>query len=168
MAEPSELRVSDADRDRAAREIREHFAAGRLTEDELDERVDAVYKARTASELDALKADLPQLPVTRSEQRVARVQRRAELRQQLVQRTGAALVPFVVCTVIWLASGASGMFWPIWVALFALIPLVRNGWLLYGPAPDLDRVERELARRRERDRRDHRRRHDRGRPGRRL
>jgi hypothetical protein len=28
-----------------------------------------------------------------------------------------------------------------------LIPLVRNGWDLYGPSPELDRVERDLARR---------------------
>jgi hypothetical protein len=43
-----------------------------------------------------------------------------------------------------LVDGASGQFWPIWVALVALIPLVRNGWRLYGPAPEFDRVEREL------------------------
>ncbi len=34
-----------------------------------------------------------------------------------------------------------------------LIPLVRNGWRLYGPAPELDRVEQELAQREERGRR---------------
>jgi hypothetical protein len=28
-----------------------------------------------------------------------------------------------------------------------LLPLLRNGWRLYGPAPDLDRVEAELERR---------------------
>jgi hypothetical protein len=40
----------------------------------------------------------------------------------------------------------------------AAIPLVRNGWRLYGPAPELDRVEQELARREHRNRD---RRHDR-------
>jgi hypothetical protein len=39
------------------------------------------------------------------------------------------------------------------VALFALIPLIRNGWRLYGPSPRLDAVEAELSRRRERRRR---------------
>src|SRR5204863_6418162 len=52
---------------------------------------------------------------------------------------------FLVCTAIWLTSGANGQFWPIWVALVAVIPLVRNGWRLYGPAPELDRVEEELT-----------------------
>jgi hypothetical protein len=52
------------------------------------------------------------------------------------------------------------MFWPIWVALVAVVALVRNGWDLYGPAPDLDRVERwvEQHERGRRDRREQRRR----------
>jgi len=155
VAERSELRVSDADRDRLAREIREHYAAGRLTSDELDERIDAVYKARTESELRALRVDLPQLPVSPAERRAELVARRSELRRRLIQRTGTAMVPFVICTVIWVASGATGAFWPIWVALFAIIPLLRNGWRLYGPAPELDRVERELERRRHHHRHHH-------------
>jgi hypothetical protein len=143
----AELRISDQDRDRAAHEIREHYAAGRLTEEELDERLQAVYQARTESELEGLREDLPRLPVSRKEQRALIAERRRELRRRLIQHSGSALVPFVVCTVIWFAGGATGMFWPIWVALFALIPLLRNGWRLYGPDPQLDRVERELARR---------------------
>jgi hypothetical protein len=71
------------------------------------------------------------------------------LQRELVQQTGGALVPFLICTVIWVATGANSYFWPAWVALGALIPLLRNGWRLYGPAPELDRVEAELARRRE-------------------
>lgn len=53
---------------------------------------------------------------------------------------------------IWLTSGAHGQFWPMWVALVAVIALVRNTWRLYGPAPELERVEAELARRRDRSR----------------
>ena len=45
MPEPPKLRVSDEERERAAQEIREHFAAGRLSEEELDERVQAAYQA---------------------------------------------------------------------------------------------------------------------------
>jgi Domain of unknown function (DUF1707) len=147
-----ELRVSDQDRERVARELRDHFAAGRLAEDELSERVQAAYEARTESELRALTADLPQLPATRADERAELARRRGELQRRLLQQSGGALLPFAICTVIWLAGGASGMFWPIWVALFALIPLVRNGWRLYGPSPELERVERELARRESRDR----------------
>jgi hypothetical protein len=53
--------------------------------------------------------------------------------------------------VIWLLTGAHGMFWPVWVAIMPALALVRNGWRLYGPAPELDRVEQELAQRRARD-----------------
>jgi hypothetical protein len=162
MPEFSELRVSDQDRERVAKEIREHFAAGRLTDDELDQRVAAVYAARTQSELADLRSDLPQLPATRAEQRAELAERRAHLQRRLVQQSGGALGLFALCTVIWLASGAQGQFWPVWVAVVAVMPLLRNGWRMYGPAPELDRVERELARReRGEARRDRRGRHHR-------
>jgi len=151
------LRASDEQRDRAATEIRDHFAAGRLDDDELGERLDAVYRARTEGELRALRADLPPLPPSRSQARAAIADRRSRLRREVIQQTGGTLGAFVLCTAIWAASGAQGAFWPIWVALIALIPLLRNGWRLYGPAPELDRVEADLARRRDRAGRDARR-----------
>jgi hypothetical protein len=144
MADHADLRASDEQRDRAAQEIREHFAAGRLSEEELDDRVQAAYAARTEGELNAVLADLPKLPATRAQQKAQLAQRRRELQRRLLQETGGGVALFVLCTVIWLTSGANGQFWPIWVALVVLIPLLRNGWRLYGPAPELDRVERDL------------------------
>lgn len=144
MADDVDLRASDEQRDRAAAEIREHFAAGRLSGEELDDRVQAAYAARTQGELNALLADLPKLPATRAEQKAEIAQRRRELQRRLLQEAGGGSGAFIVCTVIWLASGASGFFWPILVALGILIPLVKNGWRLYGPAPEFDVVEREL------------------------
>ena len=41
-----DLRVSDTDRDRAAEVLREAHAQGRITADELDERLTSVYTAR--------------------------------------------------------------------------------------------------------------------------
>lgn len=146
MSLDPELRASDEQRDRAAAEIRDHFAAGRLDDDELAERLDAVYRARTQGELRALRADLPALPPAPTQARAELAERRSRLRRQVIQQTGGGLGLFVLCTVIWAASGAQGSFWPIWVALVALIPLLRNGWRLYGPAPELDRVEADLAR----------------------
>ena len=143
MADTPEIRVSDEDRERTAREIRDHFAAGRLSDDELSERLTAVYRARTEDQLVALRSDLPKLPLTA---RAELAERRAVLRRQLLQQTGGGLSLFLICTVVWAASGA-GAFWPIWVALVAVIPLIRNGWRLYGPAPELERVEQDLARR---------------------
>jgi hypothetical protein len=147
MPDPGDVRASDDDRERVAREIREHYAAGRLDEAELNERVEAAYAARTAGELATLHADLPPLPATVAEERAVVARRRRELQRRLLQQSGGAIGAFVVCTVIWAATGAAGSFWPIWILLVALIPLVRNGWRLYGPAPQFDRVEEELARR---------------------
>jgi hypothetical protein len=53
------IRVSDADRDRVAAQLRDHFAEGRLTQDELDERVSATLNAKTFGDLRPIMADLP-------------------------------------------------------------------------------------------------------------
>ncbi len=146
MTDQADLRVSDQERERLVSEIREHFAAGRLSEDELDERVQAAYNARTASELNDVRRDLPKLPPTPTERHAELTERRGHLQRRLLQQSGGAVVPFLICTVIWVASGATGAFWPIWLLLIAAIPLARNGWRLYGPAPELDRVEEDLTR----------------------
>jgi Domain of unknown function (DUF1707) len=54
-----EMRVSDAEREAAAGELREHFASGRLDQEELNERLSAVFAARTRGDLSALFTDLP-------------------------------------------------------------------------------------------------------------
>jgi hypothetical protein len=53
------LRASDTDRDRVAGILREAAAEGRLTMEELDERLDAVYAAKTYAELGPITHDLP-------------------------------------------------------------------------------------------------------------
>lgn len=54
-----ELRIADADRDAAVSALGEHFAAGRLTHEEFDERSEQAMAARMPSELTPLFADLP-------------------------------------------------------------------------------------------------------------
>jgi len=59
--------VSDADRDRAIAELSEHYQAGRLTTEELEDRTGRALQARTAADLAALFTDLPrqrQVPAT--------------------------------------------------------------------------------------------------------
>jgi uncharacterized protein DUF1707 len=53
------MRVSDAEREAAAAELREHFASGRLNQEELELRLSAVFAARTRGDLNAIFADLP-------------------------------------------------------------------------------------------------------------
>ena len=56
---PGDLRVSDAERDRALSELSEALQAGRITSDEFDQRSGQVLRARTGKELTAPLADLP-------------------------------------------------------------------------------------------------------------
>ena len=58
----TDLRIGDAERDVAMVQLREHFAAGRLTFDELTERIDAALIAKTQRQIDRLMADLPRPP----------------------------------------------------------------------------------------------------------
>jgi hypothetical protein len=57
-----QLRASDAERERTADRLRQATGDGRLTVEELDERLAAVYAARTRAELEPLTADLPDEP----------------------------------------------------------------------------------------------------------
>lgn len=56
--------ASDEERDKVARQLREHCSDGRLNLDEFTERLGAVYIARTRGDLDALIADLPHVVAT--------------------------------------------------------------------------------------------------------
>jgi hypothetical protein len=53
------LRASDFDREQVAERLRHATAEGRLSADELEDRLGTLYAARTYGELDALLADLP-------------------------------------------------------------------------------------------------------------
>jgi hypothetical protein len=57
-----DLRIGDAERDATMAELREHFAAGRLTFDELTERIDLTLAAKTQGQIANVLADLPRLP----------------------------------------------------------------------------------------------------------
>jgi uncharacterized protein DUF1707 len=53
------LRASDAERERVAEALRRHHVDGRLDTEELQERLERCYAARTTGELTPLLADLP-------------------------------------------------------------------------------------------------------------
>ncbi|MEV0933819.1 DUF1707 domain-containing protein [Streptomyces phaeochromogenes] len=59
LRKQTDLRASDADRDRTADILREALAEGRLTAEEHSERVEDVFRAKTVGELEPLVADLP-------------------------------------------------------------------------------------------------------------
>jgi Domain of unknown function (DUF1707) len=149
MASDPKIRASDADRDRTAAALREHLAAGRLTNEEFDERLDKTYAAKTLGELDDLMADLPRTglerpanvslhhtgssplpgqpsggPIEASQGRFSPAWRAA---------WGSWLGISLLFFVIWLISGASGGLWFVWIpALMGVLLLGR--WISGGPA----------------------------------
>ena len=62
MATGFNVRVGDADRDAVAAQLREHYADGRLTLEELNERLDQAFAAKTKADLNTVMRDLPQVP----------------------------------------------------------------------------------------------------------
>jgi Domain of unknown function (DUF1707) len=123
-----EMRASDADRDRVAAVLRDAHADGRLAQDELLERLDATYDARTYGDLDRLVADLPRPARPPASRAAPRPPARPAAAPPARRKTGGALTAawWVWATVvsinlvIWLlvSIGSSGpvYFWPIWVA----------------------------------------------------
>ena len=59
-----QTRVSDNDRERAMADLAGHYADGRLDHEEYDERLDAIWTARTRADLAVLFSDLPRPQVT--------------------------------------------------------------------------------------------------------
>jgi len=106
------IRVSDADRERVTSRLREHFAEGRLTSDELDERVSAALNAKTFGDLRPLMADLPE-PVP-APARPAHP-RPAGPPPWVAYRRGPRLMPLLML-----------------VALVALVAPAGGGWLVLG------------------------------------
>lgn len=59
MSSSPELRIGDREREAAATALGDHFAEGRITREEYDERSAVVWGARTESDLRPVFADLP-------------------------------------------------------------------------------------------------------------
>lgn len=62
VTDPAQLRASDVDRNRVAEQLHTAAAEGRLTMDELAERLDVVYAAKTYADLVPVTRDLPGAP----------------------------------------------------------------------------------------------------------
>jgi hypothetical protein len=62
--DPSMLRVSDADRHQVAELLREAAGEGRIDLDELDERLEATFAAKTYADLVPITVDLPVQPAS--------------------------------------------------------------------------------------------------------
>lgn len=140
MATGPDLRIGDADREAAAAGLREHYALGRLTLQEFNHRLDAVFAATTQRQLTVLTRDLPALaaapaplPLT------AAGNRRERARQQpppgFRARPGMIGVIIAALTAWLLISELQWWIFPwpgrlaIFLAIFAAVRwLIRRAW----------------------------------------
>jgi hypothetical protein len=128
MPSNPQMRASDADRDRVAAALREHCAQGRITMDELHERLEVTYAAKTLGALQEITADLPEtdlyaLPVPAAQRAsVSSARHRTVEVYRTGLRAGWAVYASVnlLCFTIWLITSITSAEliypWWIWVA----------------------------------------------------
>jgi hypothetical protein len=131
------LRASDEDRERVVTALRDGYSHGRLDLDELQQRLDAAYAAKTVNELTHLTADLPSAaaPSVPTPDVGQPVPKTAFMSRRVRDRVLTYVVLMLFLVVIWAVSGASGSFWPIW-------PIVVGAFIL---ALDLLGIERRRS-----------------------
>ncbi|GGK55188.1 hypothetical protein Ppa06_12200 [Planomonospora parontospora subsp. parontospora] len=121
MAAGPQMRASDDDRDRVASVLREHYAQGRLTVEEFDERLEQLYASRTYGELATLTSDLPDVDLRAMQEVAPRPPAKEETEKG---RLLAMWTPWALAVSInwgiWFAIGLGDDFdfpypWPLWV-----------------------------------------------------
>jgi hypothetical protein len=122
MSRRATLRASDADRERIAERLRHATGEGRLSADELEERLEAVFAARTYGELDAVVADLPGETVRQRE--------RAHASASLWLRPVPILALFILAPVILSLMLAAAVIVATVFSAWGLLLVV--GWFAFG------------------------------------
>lgn len=108
-------RISDDDRERAMADLAGHYADGRLDHEEYDERLDAIWTARTRADLAVLFSDLPRPQAT-----YPPVQARAQARPSVRlggPRRRFPLLPVIAVLVLLSALTHA----PFWLLVFPLL-----------------------------------------------
>jgi Domain of unknown function (DUF1707) len=119
--ERPEIRASDAERERVVSFLRDKTAEGRLTADELDQRVGRAYAAVTREELQRLMRDLPDPPLR---SRAARSRRR---------HTGVVVAGMAGFAALRLPGLALLVVWTAMALTIALVALIAVLAVTLGP-----------------------------------
>jgi hypothetical protein len=129
-----DLRVGDADRQRVVAELQRHFIDGRLTSEELGERVSEALKARTFGDLAMPLQDLPALgDGQRPEAPVPMHEHEHSWHERMfAPPLGAAMILIGVLALLWLLVFPSTHFavmpfWPILIWGFFFVGRPRRG-----------------------------------------
>jgi hypothetical protein len=113
------IRASDGERDQVVAQLQRHFADGRLSQAELEERVGAALAALTRDQLKALTTDLPGAGVLRA-------------------RPSPALDPWLLCLFLCLCPPAGAAYWLLshrgiggsWLSQRQLAGIPNWAWIL--------------------------------------
>jgi len=118
MASRAAVRASDVDRERVAERLRHAAAEGRLLTEELEQRLEASFSARTYGQLDGIVADLPGPRVVAP----GGTRRLAWLRPALAVAIAVPVTLAVIAMVVFAVTGVLAM-WMLWLAA---------GWWFFG------------------------------------
>jgi hypothetical protein len=137
-----ELRASHEDRDRVVERLRVAAGDGRLTSDELDERLDVALTARTYKELEALVVDLPVAGPAWAGGDLAAVSPKDVSRIAVVSASARRDGPWVVPQRLEIESKSGSVFLDLTHAVIVLPTLeidasVRSGSLTLVVPPDV-------------------------------
>jgi hypothetical protein len=126
------LRVGDAERQQAVTALGEHYAAGRLDQDEYDTRIQAAYAAKTRVDLQGLFGDLPEPAPFRpaGQQPAVGWQAGRDARDRPRRRYGSPAIPVLMAVAIFVGVSLLVHF-PVVPLLFLLIWIGaghRRGW----------------------------------------
>ena len=116
--------VGDRERDRAANELARHYREGRLTADELAQRLETALRARNGAQL---RSALKELPAAWSRFDVTRTARNAAILAGTVVVWLLWNVAVLIAFVAWLAANGPSL------GAFLVFPLVwfAASWLLW-------------------------------------
>ena len=146
MATRPDLRIGDSDREAAAAFLREHYAQGRLTLEEFNQRLDAVFAATTQGQLSTVIRDLPHAGVAAAAPPATRAdphEERSRQRYRSAPWRGLRMLPVIIAVMaVWLLLFDLHLraFWPgrlaIFLAVFAAARgLMRWVWRQGGGGP---------------------------------
>ena len=127
------LRASDQDRNVVHQVLADAYADGRLDRDEFETRTADVTAAKTLGELAGLveglvpRSSLPAVQPGSVLMSEAEVQERAvaKWRSEREQALGGFIFASVICWVIWFATGADAIPWPLFVMAGTGINVLR-------------------------------------------
>ena len=116
----SGLRIGHTEREAASRRLSDHFAKGRLDDEEYAERLDAAWSARTDADLALLFHDLPAQTVAASRPRRPNAQPVAR-----IPRRGSSSLPALLVLAMLAIGGLLVAAVPGWLVVIGVLVLAK-------------------------------------------